>query len=121
MRYRKLSPTGDYTWGNNALDFYIDVPEAVAQAVKTRLLLWFGEWFLDIEEGTPYMQGVIGKHSQATADSTIQSRIAGTESLTGIPSFTSTIDSDTREYSASATIDTLYGPTQVTLENYINY
>ncbi len=121
MRYRKLSPTGDYVFGNGQQDFYRDVPDAVAQAVKTRLLLWLGEWFLDIEIGTQYMQGILGKHSKRLADATIQDRVSGTQGLDGIPQYSSTVNPDTRDMTVEMTIDTIYGPTAVQLENYANY
>lgn len=121
MRYRKLSPTGDYTFGNGQLDFYRDVPEAVGQACKTRLLLWLGEWFLDIAEGTPFMQGILGKHSQDQASTTIQDRVSGTQGLVDITNFVSEVDPDIRSYSAEFNIDTIYGPTAVEIANYVNY
>ncbi len=121
MRYRKLSPTGDYTFGNGQLDFYRDTPEAPGQAVKTRLLLWLGEWFLDIESGTPYMQGILGKHSLAVADMTIQDRAVRTLGITNIPKYESEIDANTRTMTVAFSVDTIYGPTKVDLENYGNY
>lgn len=118
MRYRKLSPTGDYTFGHGLLDFYINTPEAVAQAVKTALGLWLGEWFLDTSLGVPYIQGVIGKHSQDTADQTIQQNILLVEGVTNIASFESTLDPVTRKYVVTkCLINTIYGPTTVDLAN----
>jgi hypothetical protein len=121
LRYRKLSPTGDYVFGNSLNDFYINVPAAPAQAVKTRLLLWQGEWFLDLTVGTPYPSGVLGKHTQAQADTVIQDVTLNTLAVTDITTFNSQVDSDTRGYSASIKIDTLYGPSQVDLTNFINF
>lgn len=121
MRYRKLSPSGDYSFGNGQQDFYRDVPEAVGQACKTRLLLWLGEWFLDTEEGTPYMQGILGKYSIDVANTTIQDRAGGTQGLTDITNYVSTIDPDSRGFSVEFSIDTIYGPTQVQVANYANY
>lgn len=121
MRYRKLSPSGDYVFGNSLLDFYIDTPDAVAQSVKTRLQLWLGEWFLNTDEGTPYMQGVIGKYNKETADTTIQDRILSTEGVTNFEDYESVIDPDTRLFSVSLTLNTIYGPTQLEISNYANY
>lgn len=120
MRYRKLSTDGDYTFGNGQADFYRDVPEAVAQACKTRLQLWLGEWFLDLDDGTPYLQGVLGKHSQPVPDLTIVDRARGTEGLTGLTDYQSTVDPDTRTMDVSFKIDTIYGPTPVEIANYGN-
>lgn len=121
MRYRKLTSDDDYSFGNSQLDFYKDTPEAVAQSVKTRLLLWLGEWFLDIEEGTPYLQGILGKYSQQIADTTIQDRVLNTTGVVDIQNYVSTIDAVNRSLSVSFDLDTIYGPTQVEVANYANY
>ena len=62
MKYRRLTETGDYTFGNNQYD-YISGDEAVAQAIKTRLLLFYGEWFENISIGIPYFQSILGQVS----------------------------------------------------------
>lgn len=121
MRYRKLSPTGDYQFGNGQLDFWRDQPEAVAQSVRTRLLLWLGEFFLDIREGTPYFQGILGKHSKTEADVTIQDRVLGGQGVVDIQNYASDIDPITRRLTASFDLDTIYGPTAVQVANYANY
>lgn len=121
MRYRKLTADGDYSFGSGQLDFYRDIPEAPAQAAKTRLLLWVGEWFLNIDSGTPYMQAILGKHSKTTADTTIQDRILGTEGVLDIQNYESTIDPITRQMSVSCDLDTIYGPTPLEVANYTNY
>lgn len=121
MRYRKLDVNGDYSFGHSADDFYQDQPEAVGQAVQTRLLLWIGEWFLDTEEGTNYLQGILGKTDQSTADMNIQARISGTQGFDSIESFSSTQDPDSRAYSFTANINTIYGPTLIQRENYATY
>jgi hypothetical protein len=117
MRYRKLSPLGDYTFGQGMLNFYIDVPAAVAQAVETGLLLWLGEWFLDTTVGMPWIEGVLGKNSQATGDATIQNQIIGTQGVTAISSYQSTRGNDVeRNFNVEVGIETIYGPTTVQLD-----
>lgn len=121
MRYRKLSPSGDYSFGNGQLDFYRDVSEAVAQAVQTRLQLWLGEWFLDVDEGTAYLEGVFGKHSQTEADIVIQTRVQDTQGVVDFKNYQSELDRDNRSLSSSMDLDTLYGPTQLDLQNLTNF
>ena len=121
MRYRKLSSDGDYVFGNGQIDFYRDVPDAVAQAVKTRLELWLGEWFLDTQEGTPYMQGVLGKHSEDLANATIQDRAIGAQGVVNIFDYQSDLDPVTRALTARFTVNTIYGPTTLEIENYKLY
>lgn len=120
MRYRKLSPSGDYTFGNSALDFLEDTPEAVGQLVQTRLGLWLGEWFLDIAVGTPYAQGVLGMKSLASVNNTIQQQILGTQGVTDIQNFQSSVDPNTRILTVTCDIDTIYGPTSVDTANQLN-
>lgn len=121
MRYRKLDNLGDAVFGHSEQDFYRDQPEAVGQSVQTRLQLWNGEWFLDINEGTLWPQGVLGKHLQAQADTTIQNRAGKTEGLTDIKNYESIVEPNTRKYSSKFDIDTVYGPTEVQLDNYRNF
>ena len=116
-----MTEDGDYSFGASQLDFYRDVPEAVGQAAMTRLLLWIGEWFLNIEEGTPFMQGILGKHSKEIADTTIQDRVLGTEGLLNIEDYFSEINGENRAMAVNMTINTIYGPTVVQIQNYRNY
>lgn len=100
-------------FGHGLKDFYINVPAAPGQAVKTRLLLFVGDWFLDASEGTPYISGILGKHSQAQADSIVRSRTLNTQGISGISSFQSALNPETRHYSAEETVNTIYGRTTV--------
>jgi len=121
MRYRILSEDDDYTFGGSQLNFYRDVPAAVGQAAKTRLLLWLGEWFLNTNDGTPYMTGILGKHPKSTADATIRNRVINTQGMVSIENYQSEIDPDTRSLSVTMNINTIYGPTQAQIQNYVNY
>lgn len=113
MRYRKLDLNGDFVFGNSLNDFLINTPEAVGQSVETRLKLWVNEWFLDISEGTLWLQGILGKHDQSTIDNVLRSRILETTGVTGITSYESSINPGTRKLSVSVSIDTLYGSTTI--------
>lgn len=116
MRYRKQSLTGDYTFGSGQANFYRDEPNAVAQAVKTRLQLWVGEWFLDTDEGTLYFQGVLGKYSLETANITIQQRVLGTQGIVNYENYQSSLNANTRGMTARFTVNTIYSVTSVPVE-----
>lgn len=113
MRYRKLDADGDYTFGHQQADFYRDQPEAVAQAIQTRLGLYAGDWFLDTTEGTPWRQDVLGKGTGAVYDLVIRERILDTPGVLSLDAYSSTLDRDRRSLSVQATVTTLYGTTQV--------
>lgn len=109
MRYRKLSSSGDYMFGQGQTDFLINKPETVAQAIRTRLDLATGEWFLDTREGTPYSSLILGSNTFDTYDTAIKERIAGTEGVTGIVDYESSFNPANRALSVTATVQTLYG------------
>ena len=110
-----LNATGDVTTSNISLNSHThaDTPEAVGQAVLTRLRLFAGEWFVDLKEGTPYVPGVLGKHTQDTYDPVFRERILDTEGVTGIVSYASSFDGETRKLSVRAVIGTVYGETTI--------
>ncbi len=114
MRYRKLDVNGDYTLDNGAA-FFVDTPEAVAQAVLTRLRLWQGEWFIDITDGTPWNSEILGKRQQGISpDTAVRTRILQTKGVTEILSYSSSFDGNTRKLAVTATVGTVYGTATIT-------
>lgn len=111
MRYRHLDADGDYVLGG-ATAFLVNSPETVGQAVATRLRLTRGEWFLDTTVGLPRDQ-VVGKNTQATADSAIRNCILGTQGVTEITAYESSLDANSRALSVTATLTTIYGTTTI--------
>ena len=109
MRYRKLDSDGDMQFGDSGLNFYTDVPEAVAQAVKTRLGLWLEEWFLDVTDGTPWAQLVLGRHTEQTFANAIKKRILNTEGVESIENIEFQQDLDKRALTFQCTLNTAYG------------
>lgn len=105
---------GDYPFGNGAANLHRDTPDCVAQAVVTRLRLLAGEWFLDLAEGTPYVQGVWGRHTQDSYDLVLRARILDTQGVTEILSYDSALDPNTRQLTVRVEINTQYGPTKIT-------
>lgn len=112
MLYRQLDNNGDYSFGKNMQNFIIDA-EAVAQAVKTRLLLLKEEWWEDTGEGLPLFQSILGQSGTeehlVAADLLIRERIIGTTGVANIASFNRTYEN--RQYAISCTITTTTGQT----------
>lgn len=113
MRYRKWAQGQDVQYGHGQADYWQNVPEGVAQAVVSRLRLLAGEWFLDLQEGTPYVGGVLGKHTKESYDPVIRARILETEGVTDLESYESVFNGETRALTVLATINTIYGPATV--------
>ncbi|HWI02401.1 MAG TPA: hypothetical protein VNT52_00985 [Acidimicrobiales bacterium] len=104
-----MDANGDRVFGRGQKDFYRDTPEAVAQAVVTRLRLWLGEWFLDTEEGTPWQAAGLGAGRLVTVDPMIRERILETEGVVSIDAYSSSYDASARKVTIAATISTRYG------------
>lgn len=113
MRVRKMDDAGDMVFGNGLAAFWRDAPEGPAQVVGTRLRLYAGEWFLDTTAGTPWNTEVLGKYTSPVRDAVIRERILGTPGVTGIVSYASSFDPNTRKFAAAATIDTAYGHARI--------
>ncbi|MEG0347231.1 MAG: hypothetical protein RR605_04185 [Acinetobacter sp.] len=109
MRYRKLDKNGDYVFGVGVNSFLINSPEAVAQAVLTRLRLWVGEWFADTSDGTGWSQSILGKQANNLYELTLRQRILETTGVANIMDFQSTLDTETRRLAVSMVINTIYG------------
>lgn len=106
MRYREMDPDGDYVFRGNS-PFLVNSPQAVAQAVLTRMRLWVGEWFLDSREGLATPE-ILGRYTALTRDLAVQRRIVTTPGVRALLAYNSTVDG--RSFRVSARIDTVYGP-----------
>lgn len=104
-------------FGRGQADFYRDIPEAPAQAVKTRLALRLGEWFLDTSDGTPWNTEILGAHTQNTRDAALRERIEGTTGVSSLDAYSSSYNPDTRSLSVSATVTTSYGTATIYYTN----
>lgn len=112
MKYRKLTSSGDYSFGTGNQEFYTDIA-AVAQAIGTRLDLWQNTFWRDLQDGIPFVQHILGKSASdehlQTVDAIIQNRIKGTTGVNSIISFNRTYDRNTRKYSINIPTNTIYG------------
>ena len=122
MRYRALTATGDYSFGGSQANFLVNTPQAVAQAVQTRLGLRLGEWFLNTADGTPWTQEMLGKYTDSSRDLALKGRILGTQGIVNgqlvnvvnqITSYSSSYTRGTRTWPVSATVLTVFSDTVV--------
>lgn len=101
---------GDYQFLGRS-PFLVDSPEAVAQAIRTRLRLTAGEWFLDDREGLA-LGSILGNQTQTTRDFEIKRRILATQGVESLTSYSSTVTED-RRFLVEATVQTIYGSTNI--------
>lgn len=108
MRYRKLDASGDMVFGHGRSDYLTGV-EAVAQSVLTRLRLWRREWYLDVNEGTPYTPEILGRGTESSSVSALQARILETPRVRKIASMHAEQDPETRRAVFTITVETDFG------------
>ena len=88
MKYRKLTESGDYSFGNNKQDYITD-KYAVAQAIKTKILLFYGEWWEDLGLGIPMFQSILGQTKPSLISNSLQLLVS--ERIKDVP-FIRTVD-----------------------------
>lgn len=112
MLHRRLDEDWDYVFGHNKND-YLSGRAAVGQAIKTRLLLLFGEWWEDQQDGLPLFEKILASSGSdrnlQAVDIIIRQRIEDTTDVLGVVQYDSQYDRDKRAYSFSCTVDTVYG------------
>ena len=122
MRVRAMDANNDMTFGQGAANFYVNSPQAVAQIIKTRLLLFLGEWFLDTSQGTPWYSQVLGAGTQTTRDRAIRNRILQTPGVSSITGYNSQFNPTTRNFSVriASSVKTVYGVTDAVVVLTVN-
>ena len=112
MIYRMLDSDGDYVFGRGK-HAYLEGIDAVAQAIKTRLLLLYAEWWEDREDGLPLWEQILaapGSQDSLTAvDLVFKERIEGTTGVLSLLGYESDFDRDNRKYTFKAAVETMYG------------
>lgn len=109
MLIRRLDPAHDMTFGQGLANYARDA-EATAQAVRTRLLLLLGEWFLDTDAGVPYLQEIMVKPANLPlAEAILKRTIIETEGVAELRSFGMALDPETRRLTIQATVANVYG------------
>jgi hypothetical protein len=93
---------------------------AVRQAILTRLLLFQGEWWEDLNEGTPYFQKILGvratPNNQQIMAQVLAARITGTPYVSAVQNVAVAFDPRTRKFSFSAKVQTTFGLVDVSFE-----
>jgi hypothetical protein len=128
MIYRRLDENHDMSFGRGKQDFLEDSvgnPEAIAQAIKTRLLLFLGEWWMDLYDGLPLWEQILGQRidNKNIINEILIDRIKGLllpdnqYGVIGVTEVTSRHISDSRKYIFSCVVDTIYGKVYITNED----
>ena len=107
---RALDSNNDLVIEGGQLKLVSDGAEVV-QHVKTRLLFYLEEWFLNLQAGTPYFQQIFTKPvNLANIESIIKSRILNTPEVKTLLEFSMDYEGDSvRKLNVSFSAETSYG------------
>lgn len=92
----------------------------VTQAIKVRLALFRGEWFMNLDAGVPYLEregvpasdAIIGqKFSEARARTAIRDAILATPGVSAVPSVSVAFNGTTRTATITWKATTVFGDT----------
>lgn len=103
--------------GDWAFDENWDTPFAcggvgIAQLIRTAIRLFLGEWFLDLDEGTPWFQELLGeKYDEQLMRKRLAERILGVPGTNTITSLVIEYDAPTRGVSVQYAVLTDFGDT----------
>lgn len=113
MRDIALSADGDLDVSAGDLSL-VDGAARVRQQIQIKLKLWRGEWFLDTEFGTPYLQSILGKQlTLSGALAALRQSILEVGGVIALDAFTYNYDSRARSLSVTFTARTSYGLVEV--------
>jgi hypothetical protein len=112
VSYRNIV-NGEPQWGQGQGNFVTGI-EAVALLIQTRLLLFLGEWFLNLQDGLPLWQ-ILGQNADVSViNALIQQRINATPYVVSSSNVGSQFNQSTGQFSYSAQVQTVFGPLSVT-------
>jgi len=103
--------TNDPQQGNGQNNFLSDL-DAVTQIIKTRLLLFEGEWFLNLLDGLPLFQSILGssgasRNIQVIVNLISQRITSFTPYVIGISSVNASYLN--RQFNYEAQVETIFG------------
>jgi len=89
----------------------VDKGAETAQHVRSRLLFYFGEWFLDVQAGVPYFQEVFTKPANlANIESILKQTIIQTPGVETLNEFSMDYEgAGTRQLNVQFSATTIYG------------
>lgn len=108
VKYRKMDELWDMQ-GVRSGPSHLTGAEAVAAAIRSRILSFQGEWWEDEDDGVPLeaLVGRLDEEREQIADALIRLRILGTEGVLGIDEFSA--QNHLRQRVISVTVDTEFG------------
>lgn len=113
MIIRNLDVSNDWTFGAGLQNYKRDL-EAVELNIQTRMKSWKGDCFYKPAEGVDY-NNFLDVGTKSLLDSDVKRVILQSEGVLKITEYESELSRETREFSATATIITIFGVSEITV------
>lgn len=102
--------TNDIVLDEDDSIFMIDNAERVAQQILITLRFWFGEWFLDTTDGTPYLEYILVKNPNMNhIRQILTERIQSVEGVVSVVSMNLEFNRQERHLAVEYEANTNYG------------
>ena len=102
--------TNDIVLDEDGSIFMIDNAERVAQQILITLRFWFGEWFLDTTDGTPYLEYILVKSPNMNhIRQILTERIQSVEGVVAVQSMSLEFNRQERHLAVEYEANTNYG------------
>lgn len=85
-------------------EHFLTGKEATAAGIYHRLRMFFGEWWLDLTDGTPWFQSILGKAPQDLAEIALKQRILSAPGVISIMAFSFQSDAQARHITVDCTV-----------------
>ena len=108
---RALDPDTWEPLAGNGQDSFISDLQAVTQIIATRLKLFQGEWFLDLLDGLPLFQNILGSSGSVTNLKVVVNLISQRIKLSPYVTLVTNVKASyqNRQFKFSATAETSFG------------
>lgn len=104
--------TGDLALDDNNSPYFSRGLPAIAQGIRITLRMFKGEWFLNLDEGVPWYQDILGKkYNNAQLLDILRKRIVVVPGVASIASLTATWDGATRTVTVNFEVVAVFGGT----------
>lgn len=102
--------TNDIVLDSDDSLFMVDNAERVAQQIVITLRFWYGEWFLDTTDGTPYLEYILVKNPNMNhIRQILTERIQSVEGVVAVQSMNLDFNRQERTLVVDYTANTTYG------------
>lgn len=93
-----INSSNDLQTDHNGLLVLVDDHAQLLQKIRQRLMLFYGEWFLDVRRGVPYFENILGAHDTTMVTAILTHEIQQELEVKNVVKVNTNFDSNTRRF-----------------------